>query len=69
MNNRDYWTLKAMKTYGGGFIKALAQAAYTADPENLSILREAFVKYWAQYEHMGRSLEQADTKLKQKLKA
>jgi hypothetical protein len=57
MNDQDYWTLKAMAKYGGGFVKALAQACHAADPINLLKLKQAFPEYWSHYEGMGKSLQ------------
>lgn len=57
MNDQDYWTLKAMQVYGGGFVKALAQAAHHADSSNFEKIKRAFPEYWKQYEDMGKSLE------------
>lgn len=41
--------LDAMEKYGGGFIKALAQAWRKADMSNAAILRSSFRKYFVQY--------------------
>lgn len=56
MNDQDYWTIKAMKIYGGGFVKALAEAASQADPENLRKIMETWPKYWRTYMDMGERL-------------
>ncbi len=53
----DYWTLKAMKQYGGGFVKALAAAAHQADDANLAIMKSAWSVYFTKYRLMGISLE------------
>jgi hypothetical protein len=57
MNDKDYWTLKAMKSYGGGFVKALALAADHADANNLERLKQAFPEYWKNYSDMGEHLK------------
>jgi hypothetical protein len=54
-----YWTMKAMKAYGGGFVKALADAMAQADHINLEKIRKAWPEYMAQYEAMGRKLREA----------
>ena len=54
---RDYWTIEAMAKYGGSFVKALAEAARRADPQNLAKIKTAWVEYWAEYEKTGRELE------------
>ena len=56
MTRDEQWTLKAMTTFGGGFVKALAQAAHQADPINLERLKQAFPEYWKKYTDMGISL-------------
>ena len=53
----DYWTVKAMKTYGGGFVKALAEAASQADAINLQRIKNAWPEYWSKYSDMGESLK------------
>jgi hypothetical protein len=54
---RDYWTIEAMAKYGGSFVKALAEAARRADPQNLARVKTAWPEYWAEYEKTGRELE------------
>lgn len=56
MTDKDIWTLKAMTKYGGGFVHALAQAAYQADSNNLQRIKDAWPEYWKEYEEMGESL-------------
>jgi len=55
---RDYWTIEAMAKYGGSFVKALAEAARHADMQNLAKIKTTWVEYWAEYEKMGRELEE-----------
>jgi len=38
-----------MATYGGSFVKALAEAFYKADNINLKRLQNAFPDYWEHY--------------------
>lgn len=54
---RDYWTIEAMAKYGGSFVKALAEAARRADPQNLAKIKSTWVEYWAEYEKTGHELE------------
>jgi len=54
---RDYWTIEAMAKYGGSFVKALAEAARRADPQNLAKIKATWVEYWAEYEKTGHELE------------
>lgn len=60
MNESDFWTLKAMSKYGGGFVKALAQAAHQADPNNLQRIKNAWPEYWKEYSEMSKSLWEKD---------
>lgn len=54
MNDQDHQTIEAMKRYGGGFVKALADAALLADDINLERLKAAFPEYWKKYSDMAR---------------
>jgi len=56
MNEKDYWIIEAMRKFGGGFVRALAEAASQADPENLSKIKSTWAKYWEDYEDRGRKL-------------
>ena len=38
-----------MKTYGGSFVKALAECILRADPNNLAKLISTFPDYFAEY--------------------
>ena len=64
--NRDWWTIKAMRTYGGGFVKKLAEAADQADSNNLARIKKAWPEYWGEYEGMGRSLERSSAHILEK---
>jgi hypothetical protein len=55
--NRNYWTIEAMRKYGGSFVKALAEAASHADPVNLQKIKTTFSEYWKEYEERGRIIE------------
>ena len=45
--------LRAMIKYGGGFVKALAKAAATADSLNYDRLQAAFPEIWDQYRDLA----------------
>jgi hypothetical protein len=45
----DDEVIEAMTTYGGGFARALGEAASRADPENLARLKAAFPLLWTKY--------------------
>lgn len=57
MNDQDFWTLEAMTTYGGSFVKKLAECARHADDENLLKIKDTWPAYWAQYQLMGDKLK------------
>jgi hypothetical protein len=42
-------TAAAMRTYGGGFVKALAMALLQADDNNAAIIVDGFPVYMAKY--------------------
>jgi 2-oxo-4-hydroxy-4-carboxy--5-ureidoimidazoline (OHCU) decarboxylase len=43
-----------MQRFGGGFVKALAEAFQRADTENRARIRTAFPEYWDKYALMVR---------------
>lgn len=45
--------IAAMKEFGGGFVKKLAEAYDVADPSNREIIRTAFPSYWSFYAGMA----------------
>ena len=49
----DFVVIQNMKTYGGSFVKALAEAARIADAENLEKIKTAFSDYWEKYRKMS----------------
>lgn len=53
--------IKGMKTYGGGFIKALASALEVADSENTAKIFAAWPNEMSRYSGLGLALE-ADLK-------
>jgi len=50
----DEKIVQAMETFGGSFVKALANAMRLADMKNYQILRKAFSDYFKTYEEMSR---------------
>jgi hypothetical protein len=58
--NSDYWTIAAMRLLGGGFVRALGDAAIQADVDNLNRIKLAWPEYWARYQALGVSLAEAD---------
>ena len=50
MTEEEFRVVENMSKYGGSFVKALAQAFYHADPNNLKKLRDTFNEYWREYE-------------------
>ena len=57
MEDTNYWTMKAMKRFGGGFVKAIADMMAQADPVNIGKIKTTWPEYWKQYEEMGASLK------------
>jgi len=51
------WTNVAMKTYGGSFVKKLAELIQIADEENLDRLQKAFPATFAKYVVLGQQLK------------
>lgn len=52
MNEEDIKVVQAMEQYGGSFVKALAQACWHADQNNLKIIKNSFQVYWEEYTKM-----------------
>lgn len=49
----EHEILCAMKGFGGGFMKALAEAYLRGDGGNRAIIRAAFREYWEKYAKMA----------------
>jgi hypothetical protein len=45
----DIHVLQAMERYGGGFVRALANAGFIADSDNLQRIKTAWPEYWKLY--------------------
>jgi len=52
MDDHEFATVEKMETYGGSFVKALAECFHRADRQNIDKLKVAFPEYWEQYEKM-----------------
>lgn len=63
MNERDYWTVQAMVSGGGSFVKALGVAAMHADEMNLQKIKETWSGYWEIYEKVGEKLQAKEDKV------
>ena len=59
---RKYYTLAAMRRFGGSFVQALAECAERADPANLQKIKETWSLYWETYDKMGWRMWQDDQK-------
>lgn len=59
MTPPDHEIIDAMRTYGGSFVRALAEAAACADCGNLQRLKEAFPDYWEKYEDIATTPKEA----------
>lgn len=55
--NEDYWTVEAMRKFGGSFVKILAELAAHADYVNIVKIKVTWPEYWEEYERMGKTLE------------
>lgn len=53
MNELDYYTVIAMKRFGGSFVVKLAELAERADPNNLQKIKFTWSEYWLEYEKKG----------------
>jgi hypothetical protein len=53
LDARDVDVIDAMRTYGGGFVKALAEAASRADEPNLALIKSTWPDYWIQYAELA----------------
>lgn len=58
--NDDYWTVQAMKEFGGSFVKALADAFFSADDHNRHLIKETWPGPWEHYLRLGQQLKRKD---------
>lgn len=58
MDDKDYWTVRAMTKFGGSFVQRLGDLALHADHNNLKLIKETWSEYWNSYEKMGLDLQQ-----------
>lgn len=52
-----FWTIKAMRAYGGLFVNALATAYETADSINAAKIEATWPEYLAKYEAIGAEMK------------
>lgn len=52
--DQDLKIIEAMETYGGSFVKALAECFRRADHQNFIKLKTTFSEYWQQYTEMAK---------------
>ncbi len=55
-HTEDYWTITAMASEGGSFVKALAQATRCADMQNRARIKQAWPELWEEYRRRGHVL-------------
>lgn len=55
MAGETYYVVLGMKTYGGSFIKHLAEALEYADANNTRKIRDTWQEEWNHYYQMGLS--------------
>lgn len=53
MSEHDAAVVEAMATYGGSFVKALAECFTRADAHNFIRLKATFGDYWHEYEKVA----------------
>lgn len=49
MSEEEYRIVENMRTYGGSFVKALAECFTRADRQNFNKLKVTFMNYWQEY--------------------
>lgn len=54
MSDEEMKIVEAMKTYGGSFVKALAEAYIRADHYNRGKIRATWDDYWNTYKEMSK---------------
>ena len=53
MTELDYKVISSMRTYGGSFVKALANCAAHADTSNFAKIKATWPDYWEEYTRMA----------------
>lgn len=56
LNNEKYLVAKAMRRYGGLFVKALGEALEKADSINTAKIKDTWTEYWEKYLEMAEDL-------------
>ena len=54
LTDQELKVVEAMRTYGGSFIQSLAECFIHADEFNKAILKNAFRRYWNEYEQTAK---------------
>lgn len=55
-----YWMRRAMREFGGSFVRSLAECLETADAQNYNKLEDAFREYVKEYMRGGEVLKARD---------
>lgn len=63
MNEQDYYTVIAMKRFGGSFVVKLAELAERADENNLQIIKFTWSEYWLDYQEKGKEIKKQQPNL------
>lgn len=56
----DWDVVRTMERFGGGFVRALADACHRADPENLAKIKATWPELWAEYAEMAETVRAQD---------
>lgn len=59
MSDEDFYTVSAMRRFGGQFVRALGAAATHADEQNMFLLKQAFPHLFAKYKAMAEAEQEA----------
>lgn len=51
----DVHVLHKMRQFGGGFVRALAEAGFNADSQNLGKIRATWPDLWSEYTELARA--------------
>ena len=57
----DLDVIGAMGVYGGSFVKALSEAAASADSFNLQTIKNTWPEYWKHYSELARKVNAKQT--------
>ena len=59
-DEEKFYVSKAMRTFGGSFVKALGEALMCADFINVKKIKQTWPEYWKQYLKMSKSIPKED---------